>query len=156
MPYNDPQKRRAQAAAWRAKNREQLREYARQRYRNSPKRRQQVAEQNKRWATENPEKRRASVRKWQAKNARAAWALQLSQYGITPEQYDSMLAAQGGHCAICPRTQQENVKRRRLAVDHDHVTGRVRGLLCYRCNVAIGHLDDEPARARAAAEYLER
>lgn len=52
------------------------------------------------------------------------------QLGVTDEQYERLLAAQGGGCAICGATP----KTRRLHVDHDHKTGAVRGLLCYRCN----------------------
>ena len=52
------------------------------------------------------------------------------QLGVTDEDYARMLAAQGGGCAICGATP----KTRRLHVDHDHRTGRVRGLLCHRCN----------------------
>jgi hypothetical protein len=52
------------------------------------------------------------------------------RYGITPEQYDALFIKQGGHCAICPSVP----KTRRLHVDHDHTTKKVRGLLCYRCN----------------------
>ena len=52
------------------------------------------------------------------------------QLGVTDEEYARLLAAQGGHCALCPNTP----KTRRLHVDHDHTTGRVRGLLCFRCN----------------------
>lgn len=50
--------------------------------------------------------------------------------GVTDEQYERLLAAQGGGCAICGNPP----KTRRLHVDHDHKTGAVRGLLCYRCN----------------------
>jgi hypothetical protein len=55
------------------------------------------------------------------------------QLGITDAEYARLLAAQGGHCALCPNTP----KTRRLHVDHDHRTGEVRGLLCYRCNRAL-------------------
>jgi Recombination endonuclease VII len=55
-------------------------------------------------------------------------------YGITAEAYWRLYAAQGGRCAVC---QRANGKSKRLAVDHDHVTGRVRGLLCTTCNVII-------------------
>lgn len=50
--------------------------------------------------------------------------------GVSDEQYARLLAAQGGHCALC----QNGPKTRRLHVDHDHATGKVRGLLCHRCN----------------------
>lgn len=74
------------------------------------------------------------------------------KYGITHEAYDEMLAAQGGGCALCSHVPSGN--ERRLAVDHCHVTKRVRGLLCGRCNRALGLLRDDPALCCAAAEYL--
>lgn len=80
----------------------------------------------------------------------------LAQYGITPEDYDALLEKQGGVCAICGGHQRRKIRRRYFAVDHDHLTGAVRGLLCDHCNSAIGLLGDDPARCRQAAEYLER
>lgn len=71
--------------------------------------------------------------------------------GVSPEQYEVMLAGQDGHCAICPSTP----KTRRLNVDHDHPTDTVRGLLCHRCNRALPTWVT-PAWLRAAADYLER
>jgi Recombination endonuclease VII len=72
-------------------------------------------------------------------------------YGISLDDYDNMLDDQGGRCAIClcrPRT-------RPLAVDHDHVTGRVRGLLCSRCNHGLLHFAQEDVTIlRRAIEYL--
>jgi hypothetical protein len=53
--------------------------------------------------------------------------------GVTDAEYARLLEAQGGHCALCPNTP----KTRRLHVDHDHATGKVRGLLCHRCNRAL-------------------
>lgn len=64
-----------------------------------------------------------------------------------------MLAAQGGKCAICGGT---NPGGHRLAVDHDHTTGAVRGLLCHACNAGIGKLRDDPALLRVAADYLDK
>ena len=80
-------------------------------------------------------------------------------FGITAEQYDEMFAAQGGVCAICgqqSRTKHGNGKTRKLAVDHDHETGEVRGLLCMACNRAMGLLKDNPRVLRRAADYLEQ
>ncbi len=71
-----------------------------------------------------------------------------THYGLTLEQWDAMRSSQGGGCAICRTTTA-------LGVDHCHASGRVRGLLCGPCNRAIGMLRDDPARARAAAVYLE-
>lgn len=70
------------------------------------------------------------------------------RYGLTLEDYDQMVADQHGTCAICERPDLK------LCVDHDHGTGRVRGLLCHDCNLAIGKLEDDAARADRAAEYL--
>ena len=67
--------------------------------------------------------------------------------GVTVEQYDAMLDAQGGGCAICGNPP----KTRRLDVDHDHRTGKVRGLLCHRCNRTLASwIDAEWLRSSLA------
>lgn len=71
-------------------------------------------------------------------------------HGITEEQYDQLLEGQAGLCAGCGCSSI-----RRLHVDHNHRTGQIRGLLCFRCNAALGLVDDDPSRLRALAEYLE-
>lgn len=76
-------------------------------------------------------------------------------YGLTPEQYDAMVAAQSGRCAIC-RTDTPGGRAGHWAVDHDHATHRVRGLLCNGCNLALGLMRDNPTAMREAAAYLER
>jgi len=73
------------------------------------------------------------------------------RYGITTEQYEAILASQGGVCALC----REPPKKRRLCVDHDHDSGAVRELLCNICNRAVAHLED-PAWYAAALDYLKR
>lgn len=75
-----------------------------------------------------------------------------SKYGISLDDYNRMLEEQGGGCAICGKTPSN----RRLHVDHDHKTGKVRGLTCYKCNVGLGYFGDDPERTRRATEYLER
>lgn len=86
----------------------------------------------------------------------------LANYGMTWDQYQAMLTAQDGGCAICG---QRCSTGRLLAVDHDHACcpeasrscGRcVRGLLCNACNQGVGKFEDDPMRLRAAATYLER
>lgn len=79
--------------------------------------------------------------------------LNLKRVGLTVEQFDAMLLGQDGACAICatPAGQREG----RLSVDHDHVTGRIRALLCYRCNSGIGMFSDNPDLLHAAIAYLE-
>lgn len=73
-------------------------------------------------------------------------------YGITPEQFAERLAAQDGRCAIC-RTDTPGGKGD-WHVDHDHASGRIRGLLCHRCNLLLGNAGDDPARLQAAITYL--
>jgi hypothetical protein len=72
----------------------------------------------------------------------------LTKYRLTPAEWEEMAIRQGGCCAICGQ-------ERGLVTDHDHATGRVRGLLCRSCNVAIAILDD-PVRLPRALAYLER
>lgn len=82
----------------------------------------------------------------------------LASYGLTVGDYDSMLDRQGGVCAICNRpenrTHHLTGKTFSLAVDHDHETGKVRGLLCTRCNKAIGALGDSHESIARAVKYL--
>lgn len=75
-------------------------------------------------------------------------------YGMELAEYDTMLAAQGGGCAICGETEGGGRWKRRLHVDHDHRTGRIRGLLCHGCNVGVGHFGDRPELFFKAAQYL--
>jgi len=78
------------------------------------------------------------------------------KYGITVLDFDKMLAEQGGACLVCGTKDSGRTNSLVLCVDHDHKTGKVRGLLCHNCNVAIGSMQDNPALLRKAAEYLER
>jgi len=73
-------------------------------------------------------------------------------YGITGAEYDDFLASQGGVCAICGKTPEENILQ--LGVDHDHETGDVRGLLCGSCNRALGWFQDNLELLERAAQYL--
>jgi hypothetical protein len=79
-------------------------------------------------------------------------------FGITPEDYDAMIASQKNLCAICgqPETAKCNGVIKALSVDHCHSTGKVRELLCNRCNVGIGRLGDSIELLEAAAAYLRR
>lgn len=75
------------------------------------------------------------------------------KYGITPEEYDSRLDQQGGRCAICRRLPPDS-RGFRMHIDHDHQTGKFRGVLCGPCNQGIGNLGDDPERLLAAVAYL--
>lgn len=76
------------------------------------------------------------------------------EYGITPEDYDRMFKRQGGVCAICGTPPKKG--GRRLNVDHDHKTKKVRGLLCFLCNRGLGIFRDKPDRLEKAAAYLRK
>lgn len=79
----------------------------------------------------------------------------LGRYGITPDQYDAIYYKQGGGCAICGRpAPREGNRWERLHVDHDHNSGRVRGLLCMNCNQGLGNFKDSAELLKSAVEYL--
>jgi hypothetical protein len=77
----------------------------------------------------------------------------LKRYNLTPDEYQVLLVKQNGVCAICRRPPWG--KRNVLMVDHDHETGKVRGLLCSTCNVGLGALHDDAELLRVAIAYLE-
>ena len=79
------------------------------------------------------------------------------KYGLTIEAYEARLASQGGLCAICRRPEMalgNNGETKRMAVDHDHDTGRVRGLLCSRCNPGLGYFLSSTELLESALAYL--
>lgn len=73
------------------------------------------------------------------------------KYKITAYEYDLMFIKQEGRCAIC-RTDKS---KRRLAIDHNHLTGKVRALLCVTCNIGIGLFRDRPGLIQVAMNYLD-
>jgi Recombination endonuclease VII len=76
------------------------------------------------------------------------------RYGLTPLAFAEMLQAQEYKCGCC-RDPLPNITKH-VHIDHDHKTGRVRGVVCRDCNMALGYGRDDPTRLRMAAEYLER
>ena len=104
---------------------------------------------NKKWADNNP----SHSKEWYQKNKLNQRDQQLrKQFGITLEQYDQMLLIQDSKCKICGLDQKESVKA--LAVDHCHATGKIRGLLCGKCNLGIGYFQDREDVLNKAIEYL--
>lgn len=104
----------------------------------------------------------AKVTAWNAANpertAESRWRGNIRRrYGVTAEWYFAQLEAQGGVCAVCREPEMAvggSGRTKRLAVDHDHRTGRVRGLLCMRCNHTLGRHGDDPNHLEAMAAYL--
>ena len=108
----------------------------------------------------------AASRKWYRNHPQMAKAARQSnphltrdavlrrKYGISQAEYDAMLRAQGGGCAICGNASPES-RHKFFCVDHDHRTGRTRRLLCDPCNIGLGKFKDSPELLRRAAIYLE-
>lgn len=80
-----------------------------------------------------------------------------ARLGLSLDDYDQLYAQQNGKCAICnlPESKILHGRVTNLSLDHCHLTGKVRGLLCYSCNTGIGKLKDDPNLLVAAAIYLE-
>lgn len=110
----------------------------------TPARRRAAAAVKRKWEKENPEK-------YQRQQLRRAAVVA----GVDPAVVEQHLEACGGRCEICGRTPDE-AGQKRLAVDHCHGSGAFRGLLCNRCNVMLGHAQDQPHRLIAGAAYLQR
>ena len=122
----------------------------------------------KKYQKEHPEIARTASRKYRAKNLEKTHAcskeyykrhseevyakMLIERYNITLEQYNEMLTAQNGVCSICGSPPS----RRNLDVDHNHNTGKVRGLLCHHCNLILAHALDDKNILRNAANYLEK
>jgi hypothetical protein len=121
MPRKDPEKRREYGRAYWA----------------DPHGRAVKQAQLRRWQKNNPERIAAIRRK----------AMLKKNYGLTDEEYEAMVAAQGGACAICGTVAK-------LVVDHNHETGKIRALLCHKCNRGLGHFNESPELMAAAIEYL--
>lgn len=131
------------------------------------------AANNLKWTSENREGRRAYARTYRDKNRdrlRLRWKVWAAAdraanptkhreqhlvrfYGITQVQYDEMAATQNFQCKCCGKAAAEE-KYGKLSVDHCHKTGKVRGLLCSKCNMIIGQSNDDPSLIRRWADYL--
>lgn len=93
---------------------------------------------------------RACLRSPQAKlNVRKHWLR--NEYGLSLEGYETLLKKQNGVCAICHLPPEDG---QRLHVDHNHITGKVRGLLCRHCNVGLGYFKEDPRLMSAAISYI--
>jgi hypothetical protein len=138
----NPERAREIGRAWADANRDKLKEWCRiWRVSNSGK----VKADNRAWRLANQEKIKASRA---AHRVRAKMQKRKRQYGIDRDQYLMMEKVQNGLCKIC------GVRPKELYVDHDHVTKKVRGLLCHPCNIGIGMLKDDPRRIKNALNYL--
>ena len=158
IKYNETHKEeiRVRAKKRREERKEELKEYDRK-YREEH--REEINRRAREYYSEHKEESRELGRKTYARlkekgNTSRRDRHLVSKYSITQEDYNSLFVAQEGRCAICGKHQSE--VSRTLAVDHDHETGEIRGLLCHSCNVVLGLMADDPGTLRSAADYLER
>ena len=98
------------------------------------------AKKSREWAAKNPDKLKVMLRRYQ-----------LKKYGLTYDSYDNLWIEQVGHCPVCRRPLPYGYS---ADVDHDHDTGRIRGLLHNNCNRGIGHLQHGPEILMNAVVYL--
>lgn len=121
---------------------------------NVSKRKENAGKRKKRPPTEREkESKRKYSRGYSKKNPTKIRANLLRQYKLTTQQYEEMFTEQNGVCAICQQPPKNN---RRLAVDHDHKTGQVRGLLCTACNLLLGRVHDDITALQSAIKYLQK
>lgn len=104
------------------------------------------------WKDRNREKYLSNLREYrrghpQEYNPEKGRIATIRSHGISPSYFENLRTAQSNECAICH-------KKEKLVIDHDHKTGKVRGLLCRNCNLAIGYLEDDPILSICVSKYL--
>ena len=106
----------------------------------------------KKWRTNNPEKAKEADRRWRVNNPDKLRNKHLKRkFGITLEQFNLMFDSQKGRCQICDKHEEEKL----LAVDHNHRTGMVRGLLCNNCNLSLGLINEDIKILQNMIKYIQ-
>lgn len=114
--------------------------------------REKILERTRKWHKANPEKIKASQKKYaNAHPERLRLSYVKYKYGLHPDIYKAMAEAQNSLCAICKEPEQ---KGKTLGVDHCHTTGRIRGLLCFKCNIMLGMIEGKPSLLTALASTI--
>lgn len=112
---------------------------------------------NREYAIQNPEKVRESCNRWYKNNPDKAAIkhskIKEKKYGVTPAQFTEMMVSQNSKCSICKLEPNDG---RSLCIDHCHKTGQVRGLLCSKCNQALGLFKDDKFILQEAISYLTK
>jgi hypothetical protein len=179
VPHKRKADRKAYQKAYQAKHREQSRAACRKYYREH---KPESAARNKQWREQNKEQVKTTARAWYSKNRARVNARRrelyrtrrqldpeehrrrifaghlMSKCGLTVADFDSILIKQKGVCALCRQPMEfgGRIRRMRVVVDHDHVTGKVRGLIHDRCNKLLGFASDDIDLLRRAISYLRR
>ena len=145
----NPEAHAARAAIWRAKNNEKIKE---QQALYRKQNRKKIRESQRRWEHANKEQVRDIARAWRKKNPEKTRQARLKyRHGIDQVVYEKLFSEQKGLCGICGRPSKVA-----FAIDHDHKTGKIRGLLHRRCNSGLGFFEDNPTFLKAALCYLLR
>lgn len=145
-----PEKVKDYAKKWREEHPEECRIFAQRTYQKNVEKIRDRARKN---YEKNKESRKASMKEYSRKNRRTLRDAQLRRaYGITHDEYDARLERQGGRCGLCKNERAPGT--RAFAVDHDHATGAIRGLLCKPCNTGLGCFKDNPELMEAGAQYV--
>lgn len=121
------------------------------------KNRKRLILESVKWGQNHPERRRLATTRYYENHRDRYYRWnrirKLRSYGMSEAEYRDLLKEQKMACAIC-KTKAPGKKRKEFSVDHDHSTGKVRGLLCNRCNKSIGAFNDDPKLLAAALAYL--
>jgi hypothetical protein len=143
-------KRAECAREWRKKNPEKAKEHAKK---SRIKNRTKILARQKIWTENNKERHSEQAKIWYGENKERTRGNQLKlHYGISFNEYEELLKKQNNECAICGGPSG----KRSFSVDHDHINGKVRGLLCRGCNVGIGNLNDDPELLEKAIIYIKK
>lgn len=152
---DNPERAREHQLAYRARNPGLAASRSRARRAMDPDRER---EYQRSWHAAHPGANAAYGRKYRETYPDRVAERRFTAYGMTSAEYASMLADQGGRCAICGATEtaqdRHSGKVQPLVIDHDHSSGLVRGLLCTRCNKGLGHFGDDPETMRSAITYV--
>lgn len=117
--------------------------------------REHIAQSAREWRIKNPEKHKANIKKYRKNNKKKIYEamrthLLKTKYSITQQEYDEILFKQDHCCAICKKVSIN----KKLSIDHNHETGKIRGLLCTSCNMGLGYFKDNIQLLMRAINYL--
>jgi hypothetical protein len=159
-PGESKKRKRDRQKAWYAANPDRVKTArVALRERMTPDQKAARKEYQRAWYFAHKEGVKAQKAEWRAANPEKVLGYaRRRKYGVTSDQYQALYAAQRGTCKICKGSRPQTSPRggqKPLAVDHCHATGRIRGLLCNKCNAGLGMLDDSIDLLRAALAYLE-
>ena len=143
---NNKEKIKEWSKEYREKNQEKIKEWSKE-YREKNK--DKISIKAKEWYEDNKDKVKEN---YQKNKEKIKESFLKNKYGITTKEYNKILKKQGGVCAIC----RNKPNGKNLSVDHNHDTGKVRGLLCHYCNSTLGHSKENILILQKCIEYLKK